>query len=40
MQATLDSVKSTAKKSAWKDLAAHYKRVGGTDLRQLFREDP
>jgi hypothetical protein len=27
MQATLDSVKATGKKSAWKDLAEHYLNV-------------
>ena len=40
MQATLDSLKSTSKKSAWRDLAAHYKKLRGTHLRQLFEEDP
>ena len=40
MQATLDSLKSTSKKSAWVDLAAHYKKLRGTHLRQLFEEDP
>ena len=40
MQATLDSVKATAKESAWKDLAAHHNKLRGTHLRQLFEEDP
>ena len=40
MQATLDSVNATTKKSAWKDLAAHYKKLRGTHLRQLFENDP
>ena len=40
MQATLDSLKSTCKKSAWVDLAAHYKKLRGIRLRQLFEEDP
>jgi hypothetical protein len=40
MQATLDSLKATSKKSAWVDLAAHYKKLRGTNLRQLFEEDP
>ena len=33
MQATLDSLKSTGKKSAWVDLAAHYKKLRGMHLR-------
>jgi len=40
MQATLDSLKATSKKSAWRDLAAHYKKLRGTHLRQLFKKDP
>lgn len=40
MQATLDSGKETGKKSAWNDLAAHYRELRGTHLRQLFEEDP
>ena len=40
MQATLDSVKATTKRSAWKDLATHYKTLRGTHLRQLFQQDP
>ena len=40
MQATLDSVKAANKKSAWKDLAAHYKKLRSTHLRQLFENDP
>jgi len=40
MQATLDSVKAAGKKSAWKDLAAHYKKLRGPHLQQLFEEDP
>ncbi len=36
----MDSVKATTKKSAWKDLAAHYKRLRGTHLRQFFQDDP
>ena len=40
MQATLNSVKATAKKSAWKDLEAHYKKLREMHLRRLFEEDP
>ncbi len=40
MQATLSSVKATSKKSAWEDLAAHYRKFRGTHFRQLFEEDP
>jgi len=28
------------KRQAWKDLGAHYKKVGETHLRQLFADDP
>jgi glucose-6-phosphate isomerase len=40
MQATLDSVKAANNKSAWKDLAAHCKKLRGRHLRQLFENDP
>ena len=40
MQATMDPLKSTSKKSAWVDLAAHYEKLRGMHLRQLFKEDP
>ena len=40
MQAALDSVIAASKKSTWKDLAAHYKKLRGTHLRQLFENDP
>src|ERR1700675_1408079 len=29
-----------SKRQAWKDLGAHYKKVGETHLRQLFADDP
>ena len=32
--------KSTAKKSAWKELAAHYKTISKQHLRELFANDP
>src|SRR5262244_2079341 len=30
----------TAKQSAWKELAAHYKKVSKVHLRELFANDP
>src|SRR6202790_4702223 len=31
---------AASKRQAWKDLGAHYKKVGETHLRQLFADDP
>ncbi len=40
MPATPNSAKRASKTSPWKDLAAHYKKLRGTHLRQLFEDDP
>ena len=34
------SKRAASNRQAWKDLAAHYKTIGETHLRQLFADDP
>jgi glucose-6-phosphate isomerase len=42
MAARADAItrRPAPKRQAWKDLGAHYKKVGETHLRQLFADDP
>ena len=42
MSARADAItrRPAPKRQAWKDLGAHYKKVGETHLRQLFADDP
>jgi glucose-6-phosphate isomerase len=40
METTPDSAITAGKASTWKCLAAHYKELRGTHLRQLFENDP
>jgi len=39
METTPDSAITAGKASTWKCLAAHYKELRGTHLRQLFEND-